>query len=52
VAWYAHRYELESLVWALRTEVRRWRWLTRRLDSYGRRHPRVARAASRALRRR
>jgi len=52
VAWFAHRNELESEVWALRTEVRRWRWLTRRLDSYGRRHPRVARAASRALRRR
>jgi glycosyltransferase involved in cell wall biosynthesis len=52
VAWFAYRNELESEVWQLRTEVRRWRWLTRRLDSYGRRHPRIARAASRALLRR
>lgn len=45
---FLQRNELESEVWELRTEVRRWRWITRRLDAYGQRHPRIVRAAARA----
>lgn len=51
-AMFVHRNQLESEVWELRAEVRRWRWLTRRIDAYGSRHPRLARAASRARNRR
>lgn len=49
-ALFALRNELESEVWSLRSEVRRWRWLTGRLADHGQRHPRLARAFDRARR--
>jgi len=49
-AFFAHHNELESEVWTLRTEVRRWKWVTGRLDRLSRRHPRAAERASRVRR--
>ncbi len=39
---FTYRNQLEEEVWELRTHVRRWCWITERLDRYARLHPRLA----------